>query len=212
MNTYYKIGILVAAVVIIGGLLWFAFLRPEPAPQETRQPQNLDQVLTDLSGNNPNQFIVNQEATDQPPLVVEPTGVDLAELSPEEQASQKAQVAAKNFVERWGTYSNQTNLGHLRELSGNMTQKMQAYVEDYINQIRASHPYQDGYYGITTRAAAANIDNFNVNASQLEVLVAARREETQPNGEVRAFNQDVRVKLIKSGEDWLVDSVYWIAE
>lgn len=212
MNTYYKIGILVAAVVIIGGLLWFAFLQPDTAPSQPTGAKDVNQILTELTGKSSSQFISNRAAGPGPPIPITPTGVNLAPLTPEELAQSEIKEAASRFVERWGTYSNETDLSSLRALESSMTSQMQSFTDAYINDIRTQYPYQDGYYGITTKAAGVAINNFDINAVRVDVSVAARREETMQNGDVNAYNQNVEVELQKSGETWLVNSVFWLAE
>ena len=212
MNTYYKIGILILSVVIIGGLSWFLFLRPDTTVTNQPQPKDLNEILTDLSGRNSNEFVRNENSGPLPPLEVTPTGANLSPLSPEEQAQQVVKEAASRFVERWGTYSNETDLSSLRALSDSMTPRMQPFIDDYIYNIRADHPYQDGYYGLTTKAATMAIEDFDINATSLNVLIGTRREESLPTGDVKAYNQEVRVELQLLDDAWQVNSVYWLDE
>lgn len=209
MSTYYKIAIVVLALVLLGVIAWFFLLRP--ASFIPGEPQNLDDILTAISGQNSNQFISNTNSQVVTSGSVEPSGVDLAIPSIQEQTQVDIENRIQFFVEQWGTYSNQTDLSNLLSLAPLMTGSMQGFIDDYQNSIRQEYPYLAGYFGITTKVIVVTIDDYSSESTSLMATVGTRR--TQKNVETtQTINQEAWVVLRQIGGEWLVDSVVWLNE
>ena len=212
MNIYYKIGILVFGLIILGGALWFFIFHSGSISQNNAQPKSVNQILADLSGNDPNAFVANtgtsfsnantNAGTSAPTVKLEP-------LSAEQLAAADLENKIARFIERWGTYSNQSDFSSLKSLDPQMTSKMQSFVEFYIDQIKQDQPYQAGYYGITTKSVAVDLGNFNSGLRFTKAEVGTRRVETIGDAESNTFNQNVTVDLVKVNNEWLVDGVFW---
>lgn len=208
MNSYYKIGIIVFGFIILLGAMWFVLFRDTTPGPEKQEPKTFDQILTDLTkdkGNTGSGEVVVVDPGVQPNY----DEVNLDPMSPEEAAQLEIRQTAIRFIERWGTYSSQSTLDNIKSLDSSMTEKLRAYSEQYMTQIRNDHPYQDGYYGITTKVATFDMLNIDLSAGSAELHVNTRREETIKNAEPVAFTQDAEIHLKRVSGTWLVDGVFW---
>ncbi len=124
------------------------------------------------------------------------------------------EVSLKNLAifvaERLGSYSTDTvNFSNLKDIEYLMTEKMKTWMRQTINQSRRS-PSLD-YYGVATRALSVKIkDNSQSQDSQI-VEVFCQREESfgKDNLNTRIKYQNLKIKFIKKGDNWLVDEVAW---
>jgi hypothetical protein len=214
MNIYYKIGIVISGFIILAGALWFFVFGFGSSGPDTSQPRNVNQILADLSGNDPNTFVRNTGTgiTNNPNTNsdTKELKVDLIPLSSEQLAEAELEDFVARFIERWGTYSNQSDFSSLKSLDSQMSSKMRNFIDSYTDQIKQDYPYQNGYYGITTRSVAVDLGNFNSGLSFTEASIGTRRTETMGSAESSTFNQDVTVDLIKINNEWLVDGVFWV--
>lgn len=112
---------------------------------------------------------------------------------------------AMQFAERFGSFSSEASYQNLRDLQPVLTPRMQEYVQSII----AGSGVGGEFYGVTTRALSAAIEEKTDTAAT--VLVGAQREEVKA-GTPRVFTQSLRVTFEKSGDGWKVDSAEWIPE
>ncbi len=115
-----------------------------------------------------------------------------------------AQVAM-NFTERFGSYSSDFPGENIKQLLGQCTNKMATY----LNKMEIDYQAKE-FKGITTKSISNEITEMTDN--QAEVLVRTQRQESKIiDGElVSAISyQDIKVSLVKSAKQWLVDSAYW---
>lgn len=130
---------------------------------------------------------------------------------------------ASAFAERFGSFSNQSDYGNIRDLQIFMTDKMKSWSENYISEARASRGDTSIYYGIVTKSILSQAKQFDSDIGQAEILVKTqRRESTGPlrpsssearvSGNSAAFYQDIIINYLKEGSVWRVDAVYWQAK
>lgn len=119
-----------------------------------------------------------------------------------------AKIAA-SFVERFGTYSNQSDFSNMVDLHLFMTEKMRIWSDGYVADMKKTN--HDVYYGITTKAVTQEIRSPKDDLSKATVMVKTRRREaTTSIGNVsKIFNQDATVELVKVGDEWKIDSIFW---
>ena len=108
----------------------------------------------------------------------------------------------RDFVEQYATYSTQNNNNHLTLVRPFVTERMSSWLDIQAKQDMDS----DVYRGVTTRV----ITSAFVSKSETTVTV----EVTVQQEYVYRLSSNVRyrsatVSLIKNGESWLVDSLYW---
>ena len=171
----------------------------EQAPVSQQQNQQLNDAkpLDELSyGKKENQQQVSQQQNKQG--VKAPQGIE-AELL----------LMVRPFVERFGSYSNQSEYENLQELLSFMTPRMRTWAEGKIRERQAGET-PSLYTGVTTKALAHKVTSLNEQAGQAEFLVSTqRRESVGSAGNSKVFTQDIIVKLVKEDSVWLVDGAFW---
>jgi hypothetical protein len=192
MSTSRKIIIFIAGLLLLGLAFWLIIFRPRPPAT----------VVTPGAGSAPSAEVGQINETE--PQIIE----QLQPLTETERESQALQNFVVQFVERWGTYSNQTDLSNLTSLKKDASGRFADFIDVYINEIRTNQPYQSGYYGITTRVGTVELANFTNSASSMTATAITRREETSGDN-TRGFNQTAEVRLVKNGGQWLVDAIFW---
>ncbi len=120
---------------------------------------------------------------------------------------------AAAFAERFGSFSNQSDYGNIRDLKIFMSSRMAAWADDYIEKAIARGGDSSIYYGITAKAVTATVKRFDVDAGRAEVLVKTqRRESAGATSNTSSFYQDVLIGFIKEDGAWKVNSAYWQAK
>jgi hypothetical protein len=115
-----------------------------------------------------------------------------------------------NFIESFGSYSNQSDFQNISGLKIFATSKMQNLIDDFINQEKIKNKLTNNYFGITTKVLAIKEINSDLKETVMKFLINTQREETKESTQnIKVFYQNVLVKLIKQGDDWKVDEVEW---
>lgn len=113
------------------------------------------------------------------------------------------------FVERFGSYSNQSNFENYTDLLGFMSPSMQEWAQKEV-AARQSKPLPEIYKGVTTRSLAQKEQKFDLDNGEAEYVVSTQRKElVGASTNFRTFNQDVLIKLKKQDAVWLVDGAFW---
>lgn len=191
--------VLVALVVIIA-IVYFAFFRNKP--QSIVQPTN-----NTITGQLPEENISTTTPGDKPrnyqkyDISTEPTHTinqnDLSKI-------------AMAFSERFGSYSNQSNYDNFTDLKIFMTDNMKGWADRYVSELKTS-PQQDvGYYGVSTKALTSEVLQFNEANGEAEILVTTQRRESTDTVENNgSYIQKIKITMVKSDGEWLVDKAYW---
>jgi len=169
--------------------------------QQTQQQLDSTKPLDNLSyGTKETQ----QQAPQQPPTqqaIKTPQGVEAQLL-----------VMVRPFVERFGSYSNQSEYENLQELVSFMTPRMRAWAEGKIRERQAGE-IPSIYRGVTTKALAHKVVSLDERDGKAEFLVSTQRKESVGSqGNSKVFTQDVTIKLAKEDGVWLVDGAFWQAQ
>lgn len=186
--------IIILALVVMIGLVYFMFFSPvgneTPSPVATTTPT---ETLTSV-----NKPVDETKVTQR--RVVSQTVVTAEELK---------KISAA-FVERYGTYSNQSGYQNIKELDVFMSNRMQTWALQYIQQAERNHPNTDIYYGITTKAVVIDTLNFSDEATTASFRVQTQRVEAiGSTSNERRFQQDATVGMVKEAGIWKVDKVTW---
>lgn len=134
-----------------------------------------------------------------------------------EQAEQKEQTQrdtssdvislSKIFVERYGSYSNESNFANTKDVLPLMTQKLASASQNYIDNAKVP----EGYYGITTRVVSVKVNSFDESAGVGTLLVSTQREESKDSPQNATVKyQDIELKFIKEAGVWKIDSATWL--
>ena len=162
--------------------------------------------------------VVIEPAT-QPAIVAttsvpaEPLATNVQSVSPlkkSEVSGDDLARMASAFAERFGSFSNQSDYGNIRDLLIFMTATMKNWADNYISDARSKKGDTSIYYGIVTKAIAATINRFDGDAGQAEILVRTqRRESAGASGNSSTFYQDIIIKFLRENGVWRVDGIYW---
>lgn len=117
---------------------------------------------------------------------------------------------SRSFAERFGSFSNQSDYGNIEDLEIFMSAKMRAWAKKYVSDLRVNSKYSGSFYGVVTKALVEpNVLDFDLESDSVNVLVSTQREENSSDQESKVYNQDIKIKFVKIGGEWLVDSAIW---
>lgn len=137
------------------------------------------------------------------PVIVEiPSGVTVKKLTTEDALKNSAIQMSKIFIERYGTYSSDSNYANIREVKTIVTQRLW----DEISQILDTTP-PDEFMGVTTNAISSKIVEFDDDSVLLKL--STRKIVTNSDNSTESKIVDANVWLSKSGENWLVEKIEW---
>jgi len=127
-----------------------------------------------------------------------------------ETEKQNVLFVASSFVERFGSYSNQSNYKNLDELNVFMTASMQNWIIRYKEDLKKQNPDINTYYALETKAISTQVRSLDEKAGRGEILVKTQRQEfknsiTNP----RIFYQDILLNLVKVDNQWKINGAYW---
>ena len=194
MNTKQlaAIAIIIFALVVLIGLVYFMFLAPvaDTTPEPVFPTQS--PVLT-------------AESVALPAPVARSQVVERASVGEDE-----LKKIAAAFVERYGSYSNQSGYKNISELNIFMSSAMKLWAAGYIEQARQNQPDTAIYYGLSTKAVVVKNVSFSETSGRASFTVQTQRVETIGTaGNERSFQQDAAVELVQEAGVWKVDRVTW---
>lgn len=122
----------------------------------------------------------------------------------------KIQFLAIIFAQNFGSYSNQRNLNNFDDIYSLMADTMKKWIMDtYKAEIIKQHP-QNVYYAIETKVLTVQITQIDeAKKTAIAMLKTQRQEFTVSPDNVKVFNQDLLLNLVKVNDNWIVDSAYW---
>src|SRR3989339_206310 len=173
-------GVVVIAV-IIGGFIWL---------------NRADQPLAEMAP--------------APKAELDDTTAEVVKIAPPTVAEKQAAsigAVAKTFVERFGSYSNQSGYSSLAELEALSTESFAAWLEsNCVPKLKKEHDPSGYYYEISTEAPM--IASVEQSATAAKFVVTTQRIEKTDNGE-KTFQQDIVLDMKKIGDEWRGGGAYW---
>jgi hypothetical protein len=200
MNKKY-IGILIIVIGLIAlvGVIYFMFFydfSPESITEEVEEQTQEQPAETQ-----------EQPAETQPKKAV----ISIKEQPQAEKVTEEdLKRIAASFAERFGSYSNQSNYGNIRDLKIFMSSKMLGWADGYIKKEMSKNADSSIYIGMTTKAASVKVKQFDDDLGKAEILVSTqRRMSTGTLSNMVSYQQDIEISFIKEREAWKVDSAEW---
>lgn len=191
--------IVIASLALIAGIVYVIFFyKFSSPPEQITEPPAVQQA----------------EPLAQP-IIKEPVEQQIAvqSVSPLKKAEVKQEDLvrmAAAFAERFGSYSNQSDYGNIRDLQIFMTAKMKDWAENYIEDARARKTNTVIYYGIITKSIFSEVKQFDQDMGQAEVLVRTqRRESAGVSSNSSTFYQDIIIKYLREKGVWRIDGIDW---
>ena len=142
-------------------------------------------------------------------VVYDPTGANptvttsVVVVPPSDEGAEERFVRhlARTFVERFGSYSNQNDNRHIEEVLLLSSPSMQAWIR--------SQPVEQStnYSGMTTQVIESDVVVFQPSKAVVSVGV---QQVVQREGQQEERNyRNGRVELIRVGDEWQIDALYW---
>ena len=216
------IGILIifSGVLLLAGIIYILFFngltisnfinkfRKEDISQEKIMPEEQDE----LEQTEPVTFDTKRIIVDEEELNKETETQDTKTKDRYITKNDLKRMAA-SFAERFGSYSNQSNFSNIVDLKIFMSERMREWADVYVREQRQKDPVSLIYYGITTKAVAQEIKDFDDDISQATILVNTRRREavSSTSNTSNFFEQDIIINFIQEKGAWKVDRAYWQA-
>lgn len=113
-------------------------------------------------------------------------------------------IVAKNFVERFGSYSVAVNFANFDDLKGSVTDNVWSWLQG--QRLELAKKVDPNFIGVTTRALSIKV--ISSDAEKASVTVTTQREETTTGGQQVSY-REMLVKLVLVNKQWLVDGAFW---
>jgi len=177
-----KIIIVIVILILIGTILLFLFSQRQ-SPVTNNQLPVANQPVTN------NQLpVINQSK-------------ELTPAEKKELEHQELMVQARNFIERYGSFSTDANFTNLYELKDEMTNRFWQETEKSFDKAQ-----DNTFYSISTKVLNITEKNFSDNLATYSV--STQRKETKNQVE-KILYQNAEIKMLKQSGNWLIDSVSW---
>ena len=135
-----------------------------------------------------------------------PLGAVASPAAKVEIAQAGIEAFARSFVERYGSFSNQSKYENLEDLYPFMTARFQKDTEATVSAARAKPSGAlTEYSGVTTRVMSVKKNSVSGNSAQL--IIATQRQNSGTNSGITY--QDIELTLLKIEGQWKVDEATW---
>ncbi|MDD3102371.1 MAG: hypothetical protein PHE59_04485 [Patescibacteria group bacterium] len=181
-----KVILIIVILVLIGGTVWFLMSKKS---QPILENKNIINQLVDQENT------VNQNQVETETLV--PTAEDLLKIDLTNQA--------RSFIERYGSYSTDSNYENLQELLPKMAQPLRTETESRIQKGVKKDMAVNDFFGLTTKIISINLDKF-VPDSQA-IFTAEIQEQAARLGQTDILYKTVKLTFIKSADEWKVGEI-----
>jgi len=152
---------------------------------------------------NQNENVNQQTATTTLPTAVKPQPVSTLKSSNE----QALATVARNFAERFASFSTDAGYLNLEEVKLLATSQLKVELDKMAAADKESPP--KSYYGVSSRVLKLEVKEFNEAGNTAKITITLQRQESRANQPDLVRYQDLNLGLIKTGEQWLVDSFTW---
>lgn len=108
---------------------------------------------------------------------------------------------SKIFVERYMSYSNQDDNGHITDVETLASDSMIAYIQTQTEE------YSQNYKGVSTKVISSSLVSFEAGKATVNLGIQQFLEEKGKAG-VTSYKNG-KATLVKSGTTWKVDGLFW---
>lgn len=205
--------IIFIGILAIAGIIYMLFFNKPSSEEPTKKTEptsNVDKTNTDQTVKDvvtPKRRINANITNDETIKDENGTG----NVNPDDFSKEDLKRIAGSFVERFGSYSNQSNYSNIKDLRMFMSDKMRNWADSFIAEQIKKASANDIYYGIITKASTEEIVEYNDEAGLVTILVQTRRREAVGASAnfSDVYNQSVVVNFVKDRGAWKVDSANW---
>ena len=194
--------IIAIAVIILAALVYFLFFYNPSVKIKTGEMTDKNNSGAQATFNN-NQL--PQQDSNKSTAIIKAKQVNNTEI-----AKTELKMMAASFAERFGSFSNQSDYGNIKDLKIFMTLNMQEWADNFISESRAKQSDSGIYHGFTTKTIIQEIIQFNEEAGRAEFLIKTQRKEAIGTiSNTTVFYQDIIIEFIKEKGAWKVDGAVW---
>ena len=203
-NIIIVVVILLLLIAAVLAYLWWRSQGQAPAP--VAPADVVVDVNKQLGGSSDKTVAANVNSAVPAKPKKEPV-TPVAPAKPDTGASLKRLASA--FAERFGSFSNQSSYENILDLKSFMSPAMAKWADNYVAEAAAKGQPNPEYFGMVTRAVAAEVIKLDENAGIAKIAVTTQRQEIASNGDEKLFYQVISIDLIKTGDTWQVDTAKW---
>ncbi len=201
LRLFIIIGILALGLLAVSLFLVLKNKQLPTTPIDTNPvgtPSNLPPGTTVIDSSNFNTGLAGSSAVATPI----PAGLAVKPISQEESIKKAVQQLAKIFIERFGSYSTDSNFSNINEVQALVTPTLWERIKP-----KTAAPATGQFVGVTTQVITMEITKYEADKSAAITLTAIRSENK--SGQETRTQSIANVTMVKSGNNWLVDSFAW---
>jgi len=194
--TKKQIRTLIITFIVILFIVFIVFLLTNNGDETNNEIIKKD-ISKDVNNSNNNTELESE-------IIKEP----VIEKKKEDTTSLKIKSVAKNFAERYGTWSTHNKDENFKSAKVYATSRMENIIEDFVvNNEKLSDDYED-YYGVTAKALSVKILSLEDTSASLSVSVQ-QLETSGENLDKDTSYKKLNLELIKYNDDWFVNDAEW---
>ncbi len=180
----FALVVLILLLLLVIFLIWW-WLRPPAVPRtsQTNTPPPSDTVVLP-----PQRQVL-------PPLATPRDTITAGEA--------EVMNLARNFTERYGSWSTDSRYQNLYDLFPSVTQRLRREFERTV----ASAAAQPSYRGVETKVVHISIQHLREGSA--DVVVTAQSTETGADLQKSVTYRQLALSMVKQGTYWYVDSAQW---
>lgn len=187
----------VASIIILFilgiSIILIVISRRDQPPEENGQ--NIDNTLSQDNFNQNSGLLSGGTAA---PVI---SGAQIAPQTAEDMERNAVKQLAKIFIERYGSYSTDSDFQNIRDVQFLATDSLWQTISAQIGRSAG-----DGFVGVTTAVLSSEVTQMNTNSAQVSMTVA---QEENKNGVTNNYSKTVLVYMQKVSGSWLVDKFEW---
>ncbi len=188
-------------IVILLGVFYFFFFYDFTSPKIPKKDKS-DQQQQDTSGK-----YFDPEDKNKIDNNVSGSGGNKTIMDKDDFNIDDLKIIASRFAERFGSYSNHSNFGNIKDLKLFMTEEMKAWADDYLAE-KKNEEYSGEYYGIITRAINAQEEAYSPDEGKAEIIVKTQKTEDN-NGDKNVYYQNILIKFVNQEGEWKISEAEW---
>ncbi|PIR66960.1 MAG: hypothetical protein COU51_01090 [Parcubacteria group bacterium CG10_big_fil_rev_8_21_14_0_10_36_14] len=133
------------------------------------------------------------------------------ELTIKDKEISNVSIVARNFVEIYGSYSNQSNYINIESVLPLVSISYKNELQSLLKTNRANYKPGEVYEGVTTVVLNNVTEYLDETKGTATLLVKTQKKESQETqANYKISYQDIRVSLVKESGAWKVSSAKWI--
>lgn len=188
--------LLVAAGVLLVAVLMLLFiaLARKPAATPTTNTNTTSSTKTNTTTTTDGGSVTNTTTAVQPNAATVDDYTSITRL-------------ARNFTERYSSYSTDTHYENIEQSRWMMTPAMSTQADKIIAQDKQAN---STFYSVSSQATNVTVTDFVAGATGATVAVEVRQTMISGQSDPTYQNRTARLTLQKDGAAWKVDSFRWI--